>query len=348
MKKRTNWGDLLVRAAEATGSSTDGQAVVIRRQISEAVSQVDHGGRRRGGRRVLRLPLLEATQVRALPEGHRLGQRPHREQGWSTSPPRSRCGSRRSSSTKAIWSSRARCWCSWTPSRWRPSSPRRRRASRPRRSSWRSPRRRSSSSRARSSWRRSRRSARRSWWREGAGSQRELDVRTTKLKTTHGRRSPRRRRSCRRRTQQVEVARGERGDDPDAHRRRDAASRRCIGRVLYRLAEPGEVLAAGRQGADAGEPRRRLHGDLPARPSEAAAREDRRRGAHHRRLRARPRRSPATSASSRRKRSSRPSRSRRKSEREKLMFRVKIQVPQGAGAATTSSASRPACAASAT
>ena len=37
-----------------------------------------------------------------------------------------------------------------------------------------------------------------------------------------------------------------------------------LGRVLYRLAEPGEVLARRRQGADAGQPRRRLHGDLPA------------------------------------------------------------------------------------
>ena len=60
---------------------------------------------------------------------------------------------------------------------------------------------------------------------QGAGSQRELDVRTTKLETTQASLAEARR-SCRPPTQEVEVARGERGDDPDAHRRRDAASRR--------------------------------------------------------------------------------------------------------------------------
>ena len=62
--------------------------------------------------------------------------------------------------------------------------------------------------------------------------------------------------------QQVEVARA---NAATIQTRIDDATLKSpvTGRVLYRLAEPGEVLAARRQGADAGEPGRRLHGDLP-------------------------------------------------------------------------------------
>ena len=57
------------------------------------------------------------------------------------------------------------------------------------------------------------------------------------------------------------------------------------GRVLYRLAEAGEVLAPGGKALTLVNLRRRLHGDLP--PVRAGcAREDRRRRADHRRLRA--------------------------------------------------------------
>ena len=64
-------------------------------------------------------------------------------------------------------------------------------------------------------------------------------------------------------TQQVEVARA---NAATIQTRIDDATLKSpvTGRVLYRLAEAGEVLAARRQGADAGEPGRRLHGDLPA------------------------------------------------------------------------------------
>ena len=84
-------------------------------------------------------------------------------------------------------------------------------------------------------------------------------------------------------TQNVEVARK---NAATIQTRIDDATLRSpvTGRVLYRLAEPGEVLGAGRQGADAGEPGRHLHGDLPALRAGRGG-EGRRRGAGHGRLR---------------------------------------------------------------
>ena len=78
-----------------------------------------------------------------------------------------------------------------------------------------------------------------------------------------GRRWPRPRRGCRPPQQKVEVAQA---NAATIQTRIDDATLQSpvTGRVLYRLAEPGEVLARRRQGADAGEPGRRLHGDLPA------------------------------------------------------------------------------------
>ncbi len=55
---------------------------------------------------------------------------------------------------------------------------------------------------------------------------------------------------------------GQRGDDPDAHRRRDAqVARHRTGALSPGRARRG--ARARRQGADAGEPGGRLHGDLP-------------------------------------------------------------------------------------
>ena len=232
------------------------------KKLSKQVSNVDHrrAGRRRG-RRVHRLPVLEDDSSPRCRRGSpraTAGSRP----SWSTSPPRSRCGSRRSSSTRAISSSRARCWCGWTPSRSRPSWPRPRRASPPPRSSWRSPRPPSSSRRARSSSPRSRSSAPRKLVEERAGSQRELDVRKTTLETTTAALAEARGEAADRQAGGRGRA-GERGDDPDPHRRRDAqVPGHRPGAVSPGRA--GEVLGCRRQGADAGEPGRRLHGDLPA------------------------------------------------------------------------------------
>ena len=82
------------------------------------------------------------------------------------------------------------------------------------------------------------------------------------------------------------------------------------GRVLYRLAEPGEVLGAGGKALTLVN-LEDVYMEIFLPSEQAAAREDRRRGADHRRLRIPTARSPATSASSRRRRSSLPSRSRR-------------------------------------
>ena len=121
--------------------------------------------------------------------------------------------------------------------------------------------------------------------------------------------SARRRRRWQTATQNVEVAR-----KPTPRRSRPASTtRRCsspvTGRVLYRLAEAGRGARARREGADAGEPRD-IYMEIFLPSEQAAAREDRRRRADHRRLRARSAPWPDTSASSRRRRSSRPSRSR--------------------------------------
>ena len=78
---------------------------------------------------------------------------------------------------------------------------------------------------------------------EGAGSQRELDVNTTKLGTTKATRAEADA-AMRTARQQIAVAR----ESAEAVKTRidDATLRSPVkGRVLYRLAEPGEVLASG-------------------------------------------------------------------------------------------------------
>ncbi len=163
---------------------------------------------------------------------------------------------------------------------------------------------------------------RRGWRRLAAGARRPQG----KAGDDAGPPSPRRRRRSQTARQEVEVARA---NAATIQTRIDDATLKSpvTGRVLYRLAEPGEVLAPGGKALTLVNLRRRLHGDLP--PLGAGGeREGRRRRADHRRLRRRSAPWPGTSASSRRRRSSRPSRSRRKSEREKLMFRVKIQLPK--------------------
>jgi HlyD family secretion protein len=78
---------------------------------------------------------------------------------------------------------------------------------------------------------------------EGAGSQRELDVRKTKLKTTNAALAEAEA-ALQTATQQVEVARA--GAATIQTRIDDATLRSPVtGRVLYRLAEAGEVLAPG-------------------------------------------------------------------------------------------------------
>ena len=225
MKERTDWGDMLSRAARAgdqakpaTGESTR-ESAMAKKISKRTLKWIVAVGRRRG-RRVHRLPVLEGEAVRAA-GGDRLGQRPASRRSSSTSPPRSRCGSRRSSSTKAPSSSRVRCWCSWTPSRSRRSWPRPRRASRPRRRRWRSPRPPSSSRRARSSSPRSRPSAPRSWSRRAPARSASWTSATTKLETTKATLA-----EAEAMLQDRQAAgrgrAGQRGDDPDAHRRRDA------------------------------------------------------------------------------------------------------------------------------
>ena len=243
-------------------------------------------GRRRG-RRVLRLPVLAGRSSPRCRRGSRRATAGSRRSS-STSPPRSRCGSRRSSSTRATSSSPARCWCGWTPSRWRRSWPRPTRASPPRRSSWRSPTPPSSSRRARSSSPRSRSTAsrklRRGERRLAAGARRPQD----EAGDDHGR--PRRKREAMLQTakQQVEVAQANaatiqtRIDDATLKSRRSpdgcsiawpkpARSSRAGGKALT-LVNLEDVY---------------MEIFLPS--EQAAAREDRRRGAHHRRLRPRPR-----------------------------------------------------------
>ena len=244
----------------------------------------------------------------------------------STSPPRSRCGSRRSSSTKAPSSSPVRCWRSWTPSRWRHSWPRPRRPSTPPQEKLASPRPPSSSRRARS-------------------TSPSIEVERSQRLVAAGRRlAAGARRPHDEAGDDQGRARGGGGDAADRQaagrgrarptRRRSRrasttppSSPRSPGRVLYRLAEPGEVLAAGGKALTLVN-LEDVYMEIFL-PSEQAA--SVKVGAEGRitvdyDCRSAP--SPATSASSRRKRSSRPSRSRRSSEREKLMFRVKIQLPK--------------------
>jgi HlyD family secretion protein len=78
---------------------------------------------------------------------------------------------------------------------------------------------------------------------EGAGSQRELDVRRTKLETTKATLAEAEA-ELQTATQGVEVARA--NAETIRTRINDATLKSpVVGRVLYRLAEPGEVLAAG-------------------------------------------------------------------------------------------------------
>ena len=177
-----------------------------------------------------------------LPEGIASGNG-RLEASSSTSPPRSRCGSRRSSSTRATSSSRARCWCAWTPSRSRRSWPRPRRAWPPQESSWPLPTPPSSSRRPRSSSPRSKSSGA-----QDARGERRLAARATTSARRRSRRprppSPRRSRCWRPQSSRSRSRR------PTSRRSRPASTtrrscRRSLGRVLYRLAEPGEVLGAG-------------------------------------------------------------------------------------------------------
>jgi HlyD family secretion protein len=78
---------------------------------------------------------------------------------------------------------------------------------------------------------------------EGAGSQRDLDVRTTKLETTRATVAEAR---AMRATSEQQVKVAEANVDTVQTRIDDATLRSPVtGRVLYRLAEPGEVLGAG-------------------------------------------------------------------------------------------------------
>ena len=332
MKERTNWGDMLVAAAARPEAPTDPPPASTRRPdhgqedleadskwIIAAVAVAVVG--------VHRLPVLAERRRTRCPRGS----------------PRATAGieaklvdvaAKEPLRVKEILvdegdsrASPARCWCGWTPSRWRPSWPRPRRTSRPPRSGWRSPRPPSSSRRARSTSPRSRPSARASSSQEGAGSQREL-------------RRPHDEASRRPRPRSREDA----GDAADRHaggrgragqrRRRSRpasttrrSSRRSRDECCIAWPSPARSSAPGGKALTLVN-LEDIYMEIFLPSEQAAAREDRRRGADHRRLRSRAARSPGTSASSPRRRSSRPSRSRRSSEREKLMFRVKIQLPK--------------------
>ena len=120
-----------------------------------------------------------------------------------------------------------------------------------------------------------------------------------------------------------------------------------IGRVLYRLAEPGEVLAAGGKALTLVN-LEDVYMEIFLPSAAGRRREDRRGRADHRRLRARTRRRPGYVSFVSPEAQFTPKQVETQSEREKLMFRVKIQVPQGAGHALHRAASRPASAASGT
>ena len=130
----------------------------------------------------------------------------------------------------------------------------------------------------------------------------------------------------RRATQQVEVARANVGDDPEPHRRRDAALAGARARALS-PGRAGRGARRRRQGADAGEPGRRLHGDLPA----VASRRPRSKIGAEARITVdyEPNRAAAGYVSFVSPEAQfTPKQVETKSEREKLMFRVKIQVPK--------------------
>ena len=214
------------------------------KKLSKRTLQVDHrGGRASRSSRSSASGTGQAAATRC-PRGSPRATAGSRRSS-STSPPRSRCGSRRSSSTKALSSSRARCWCSWTPSRWRRElaeakasvaaargeaggrqgvhrqAEERDRARRDRgralaaSSSRRAPARSASSTSARRRWRRPR----------PALAEAEAMLQTADA-AGRGRA-------------------GERGDDPDAHRRRDAqvaghgTSALSPGRSRARCSAPG-------------------------------------------------------------------------------------------------------------
>ena len=95
------------------------------------------------------------------------------------------------------------------------------------------------------------------------------------------------------------------------------------GRVQYRLAEPGEVLAAGGKVRDPARPHRRLHDRLPARPTRpgAAARHARRASCW---TRCRTTSMPATVTFVSPQAQFTPKQVETAAERDKLMFRVKL------------------------
>ena len=158
---------------------------------------------------------------------------------------------------------------------------------------------------------------------ERAGSQREYDMRRTALADDH--RLPGRGRSKAGNRETGGRGRtGKRGDRPDPHRRRDAQ---------VPCTRPGAVSPGGsrgsvgcrRQGADPGESRRRVHGDLSP-GGRGRENQDWLRSAitlDYARSRAAPGYVSFVSPEAQ----FTPKQVETRSERSKLMFRVKIQVP---------------------
>ena len=160
---------------------------------------------------------------------------------------------------------------------------------------------------------------------ERAGSQRELDVRRTALQTTTAGLGEE---EAKLRTIEQEVKVGEANVATIQTRIDDATLKSPVhGRVLYRLAEVGEVLARRRKGADVGEPGRCLHGDLPSRQNRPARLKI---GAEARiTVDHAPGRAVAGYVSFVSPEAQfTPKQVETRSERDKLMFRVKIQVPE--------------------
>ena len=274
---------------------------------------------------VHRLPLLEEQAERAA-RGHRRPATAASRRSSSTWRPRSRCGSRRSSSTKARSSSPVRCWCGWTPSRWRRSWPRPRPTSPRRRSSWRSPRRRSSSRRARSTLAEIevKRSGRRSSTRAPARS-----ASSTSAARSWRRRRPRSREaeaSCRPRSRRSRSRRPTRRRSRRASTTRRSSRRSPAGSSIAwpspaRSSRPGGKALTLVNLED-------VYMEIFL-PSEQAARvKIGAEGADHRRLRSRTARSPDYVSFVSPEAQFTPKQVETRSEREKLMFRVKIQVPK--------------------
>ncbi len=159
---------------------------------------------------------------------------------------------------------------------------------------------------------------------QGAGSQRELDVRTTKLETTKATLAQAEA-SLQTARQKVEV---ERANAETVQTRIDDATLKSpiTGRVLYRLVEPGEVLAAGGKALTLVN-LEDVYMEIFL-PSEAAARV--KIGAEGRiTVDYEPKRAVAGVVSFVSPEAQfTPKQVETRSEREKLMFRVKIQVPQ--------------------